>query len=204
MRQKKTERRKIVSDFIQQFYEDNVIFPSEKEISIGTGIPAASVHRILVDLRDMGELSYEGRRGARTERLSHISNEVAIPVLGTVACGPGEEEEERFIEYIHMSERLVGKGKFFALIAKGESMVGEGVRPGDYVIVRRQQEASDGDLVIALLDGMNNLKKLVFEDGKCILRSHNKKEAEKYPDIVLNGKEELQIRGIVVGVFHGC
>ena len=70
-----------------------------------------------------------------------------------------------------MPESLIGSGEFFALIAKGKSMVDAGVYPDDYVIVRRQQTAENGDMVIALLDGKNNLKKLVKEDDGYILRS---------------------------------
>ena len=153
-------------------------------------------------MREAGELaSYNGRRSARTADLERVSEKSVVPVLGYVACGPGEEEEEQFMEYIHMSESLIGRGAFFALIAKGESMVDAGVHPGDYVIVRRQQTCDDGDIVIALLDGKNNLKKLVQEDDQCILRSCNP-NMDAYPDIVLQPGEELKIQGIAVGVYH--
>ena len=201
MRKKITERREIVLDFLQQYYIAYDTIPSEREISEGTGISNASVHRILVELREAGKLSYDGRRSARTKEMEHVSNRNVVPVLGYVACGPGEEEEEQFIEFIHMSERLVGKGEFFALIAKGESMVDAGIHPGDYVIVRKQQTAENGQLVIALLEGKNNLKKLVIED-RVILRSMNREHAEDYPDIVPGEDEELRIQGVAVGVYH--
>ena len=134
--------------------------------------------------------------------MEHISPKNILPVLGYVACGPGQEEEEQFIEYIHMPESMIGKGDFFALIAKGESMVDVGVHPGDYVIVRRQSDADNGQLVIALLDGKNNLKKLVVED-QVILRSCNREHAEDYPDIIPEDGEELTIQGVAVGVYHG-
>lgn len=203
MRQKPEERKAIIAQFINDYFDENDRFPAERDIVNGTGIPAGSVHRFLVAMRESGEISYDGERSVRTERLEHISNKNVVPVLGYVACGPGQEEEEQFIEYIHMSERLVGKGTFFALIAKGESMVGEGVKPGDHVIVRRQETAEPGDLVIALLDGKNNLKKLVVDNGRYILRSHNDDEPEKYPDIVVGEDEELRIQGVAVGVYHG-
>ena len=121
-------------------------------------------------------------------------------VLGTVACGPGQEEEEHFVEYIHMPACMVGKGECFALIAKGESMTGAGVFPGDYVIVRRQKLARSGDLVVALSEGKNNLKKLLLdeENRRYILQSCNP-DKEAYPDIVT---DRLEIQGVAVGVFH--
>ncbi len=81
----------------------------------------------------------------------------ASSVLGCVACGPGQEEEEQFLETIRMPETLVERGDYLALISKGESMIGAGIFPGNYVFVRRQETANAGDLVIALLDGKNNL-----------------------------------------------
>ena len=200
MRPKLTERKGIIRDFIQQYYRENDSFPSEKDITDGTGIPPASVHRFLVEMRENGEISYDGRRSARN--LEHVSPKNLIPVLGYVACGPGEEEEEQFMEYIHMPESLIGRGEFFALIAKGKSMVDAGVYPDDYVIVRRQQRAEDGELVIALLDGKNNLKKLVKADDGYILRSMNREHPEDYPDIIPEPDEELRIQGVAVGVYH--
>ncbi|MBQ8093247.1 MAG: hypothetical protein IJ242_06700 [Clostridia bacterium] len=202
MRPKLTERKGIIRDFIQQYYRENDSFPSEKDIADGTDIPPASVHRFLVEMREDGEISYDGRRSARTVDLEHVSPKSLIPVLGYVACGPGEEEEEQFMEYIHMPESLIGRGEFFALIAKGKSMVDAGVYPDDYVIVRRQQAAENGEMVVALLDGKNNLKKLVKADDGYILRSMNREHPEDYPDIIPEPEEELRIQGVAVGVYH--
>ena len=202
MRPKLTERKGIIRDFIQQYYRENDSFPSEKDIADGTEIPPASVHRFLVEMREDGEISYDGRRSARTVDLEHVSPKSLIPVLGYVACGPGEEEEEQFMEYIHMPESLIGRGEFFALIAKGKSMVDAGVYPDDYVIVRRQQAAENGEMVVALMDGKNNLKKLVKADDGYILRSMNREHPEDYPDIIPEPEEELRIQGVAVGVYH--
>lgn len=154
-------------------------------------------------MRDQGEILFDGRRSVRTQKLDHISGVNLIPVLGTVACGPGQEEEEEFIEYLRMPESLVGKGEMFALIAKGESMVDAGIHPGDYVIVRKNQAARPNDIIVALMDGKNNLKKLVQEGKKVILRSYNQKNQHLYPDILPEEGSELQIQGVAIGVYHG-
>jgi len=202
MRPKLNERKAVISSYIQKYYLENDRLPSERDIASGTGIPPASVHRFLVEMRESGEISFDGWRSARTEALEHVSPKSILPVLGYVACGPGQEEEEQFIEYIHMPESLIGRGEFFALIAKGESMVDAGVYPDDYVIVRRQQTAENGEMVIALLDGKNNLKKLVKADDGYILRSMNREHPEDYPDIIVDKDEELRIQGLAVGVYH--
>lgn len=202
MRPRLDGRKVIIREFIQQFYLENDKLPSEKDIVIGTGIPSASVHRYLVQMNEDGELTFGGHRSARTEDLEHVSPKKVMPVLGYVACGPGEEEEEQFIEYIHMPECMVGTGDFFALIAKGESMADAGVKPGDYVIVRRQQTAENGDVVVALLEGKNNLKVFLRDDNQVILRSCNEEKTEDYPDIIVGEDEELRIQGLAVGVYH--
>ena len=83
-----------------------------------------------------------------------------------------------------MPESLVGKGDLFALIAKGESMIDAGIYPGDLVIVRRDKKAEIGDIVVALLAGMNNLKVLGFDNKlhRYVLKSCHPRH-QKYPDI---------------------
>lgn len=200
MRSKINERKQLIADYIDEYYKQYADYPSEKDIENGTGIPAVSVHRCLVTMRDEGMIGYDGRRSIRTMQMDHTLSENIAPLLGSVACGPGHEEEESFTEYVQLPERLVGRGEFFVLIAKGESMVDVGIKPGDYVIVRRQQTANNNDLIIALLDGKNNLKKLITDEGPVpILRSCNSAYPELYQDIPA---PELLIQGKVVGVYH--
>ena len=201
MRQKTNERKVAITGFVTDYFLRYDRFPSERDIVEATGIPAGSVHRYLIEMKESGEFLYEGgRRSARTEELDHVSGKNIMRVLGTVACGPGQEEEQRFIEYIHMPECMVGKGERFALIAKGESMIGAGIHPGDYVIVKKQETARPGDLIIALSGGKNNLKKLAIdeENKRFILQSCNP-DKEAYPDIIV---EELEIQGVAIGVYH--
>ena len=112
----------------------------------------------------------------------------------------GQEETEEIIEYIRMPESLIGKGEFFALIAKGESMVDAGIHPGDYVVIRKQNTADIGDIVVALDQGVNNLKVLAYDKKKkaYCLRSCNE-DKERYADIY---PEALQIQGVAVSVTH--
>lgn len=99
-----------------------------------------------------------------------------------------------------MPESLVGKGEFFALIAKGESMVDAGIHPDDYVMIRKQNTAEIGDIVVALDGGLNNLKVLGYNNakGRYFLRSCNE-DKKRYGDIY---PEELRIQGVAVCVAH--
>ena len=172
-----------------------------RDIAEDTGIAITTVHRYLTALKESGQLEYCGRRSIITKRINMESAQYSMPVLGYVRCGPGEEEEEAIIEYIRLPESMIGRGEFFALIAKGESMIDAGIHPGDYVIVRKQNNAEPGDLIVALYDGLNNLKQLAYDDDerRYVLRSCNE-DKEAYPDIPF---EELTIQGVAVGVYHG-
>ena len=191
-------RKQIVLDYVNKYYDDFNCTPSVRDIAAGTGIPSATVQRYLVALKDAEVLEYNGRRSVKTERMTKEANINALPVIGFVACGSGEEEQEEIIEYIRLPESMTGKGEFFALIAKGESMIDAGINPGDYVIVRKQNTANNGDIIVALYNGLNNLKKLVKEKQKVLLRSCNS-DKESYPDIPV---DNLRIQGVAVGFYH--
>ena len=198
MAKKTPARYTMIYDYVNQYYAENSRYPSVRDIVAGTGIPVSTVHRYLNDMKESGEIEYNGRRSISTAQTEMESPSKYMKVLGYVACGEGQEEEVTVIEYIRMPESIVGKGNFFALIAKGESMIDAGIYPGDYVIVRQQKGANDGDYVVALYEGKNNLKQLIKEDGRYILRSCNE-DKEAYPDIY---PEDLQIQGVAVCVTH--
>ena len=200
MKSIRNESKPIIVQFIDDYYHKYFVIPSVREIASGTGISVSTVHRCLSAMKENGELEYSGRRSVHTRRMEMETNHHAMPVLGYVACGEGQEETEEVIEYIRMPESLIGKGEFFALIAKGESMVDAGVHPGDYVVIRKQNTADIGDIVVALDQGVNNLKVLGFDAKKkaYFLRSCNE-DKERYADIY---PEELQIQGVAVCMTH--
>lgn len=200
MRHKDPEKKKRIINFINQYYDEYRESPVLRTISKGTGISSAMVHRYLEDMHNNGEVSYDGRNGIITERMQIEKSGIAMPVLGYVKCGEGEEERQETIEYIRMPDSIVGKGSFFALIAKGESMIDAGIYPGDYVVVKNQQTAETGDIVVALYEGVSNLKVLIkdYKNKKVILRSCNQ-DKDNYPDIIL---DEVKIQGIAISVTH--
>ena len=198
MRRQDESKKSVILDFIDEYYNEYNEIPAVRTIAEGTGIALATVHRYLLSLKESGELEYNGRKSISTKRIDLESRHASAPVLGYVRCGEGEEETEEVIEYIRLPESLVGTGEFFVLIAKGDSMIGAGVNEGDYVVIRKQNTASDGDYVVALYEGLNNLKELVVDNGRYILRSCNE-DKETYPDIYLRN---LKIQGVAVCVMH--
>lgn len=200
MKNIRSEAKSTIVDYINEYYGDYNAIPSVRDIAAGTGISVSTVHRCLRDMKENGELEYNGRRSVSTLRIDMEQIHHPMPVLGYVACGEGQEETEEVIEYIRMPESLIGKGEFFALIAKGESMVDSGIEPGDYVIIRKQNTAEIGDIVVALDQGVNNLKALGFSKkrNRYFLRSCNE-DRERYKDIY---PEDLRIQGVAVCVSH--
>ena len=199
MRRKDESKKAAIAEYINRYFDDYNQAPSVRDIVAGTGIALATVHRYLLSMQESGELNYNGRKNIDTPRIRKEVKMVSAPVVGSVSRGPGEWEEEDIIEYIRLPESFFGKGLFFVLIAKGESMIDADIHPGDYVIVRQQQTANDGDMIVALYDGgLNNLKILAHNGDQAILRSCNA-DKKKYPDIVVS---ELNIQGVAVGVMH--
>ncbi len=196
-----TEKKNAILKYIDQYYDDFGRTPAVHDICLGTGVANTTVHRYLVAMKESGELDYNGRRSIGTSRMKKEIPGCVMPVLGQVTCGPGDYEEEDVIEYIRMPEAMVGKGEFFALVAKGDSMIDAGVHNGEYVIVRKQNTAKAGDIVVALYDGgLSNLKKLCFdkEQQRYYLYSCNS-DQETYAPIYA---DELQIQGVAVMVAH--
>ena len=194
MRRKDESKKPIIADFINAFYYEHDKVPSVREIVEGTGIPLSTVHRYLVDMQEKGELSYNGYRSARTKEMSEVSPIHGIAVLGTVACGPGQEEEQRFVETIRMPETLVEKGDYFALIAKGESMIGAGIEDGDLVLIRQQSTAEYNQIVVALVEDEATLKRFrPKEDHICLHPENN-----RYEDIIV---DSCLIQGVAVKVI---
>ena len=198
MKNIRNEAKSTIVEYIDQYYSNYRAIPSVRDIAAGTGISVSTVHRCLKDMKENGELEYRGRRSVSTQRMEMEGRHPAMAVLGYVACGEGQEEMEEIIEYIRMPESLIGQGEFFALIAKGESMVDAGIHPGDYVVIRKQNTAEVGDIVVALDQGVNNLKVLGYSKKRerYFLRSCNE-DRERYRDIY---PEELQIQGVAVCV----
>ena len=201
MRKKDDSKKELILNYIHEHYGRFGKTPVVLEIASATGISSATVHRYLVAMNESGELEYSGKGGIGTSKMKKERPQAYMPVLGTVSCGPGDYEEENIIEYIRMPESLVGKGEFFALIAKGNSMVDVGVHEGDHVIVRKQNTANVGDIVVALYDGgLNNLKKLCYDEDqqRYYLYSCNA-DQETYAPIYV---DELQVQGVAVSVVH--
>jgi repressor LexA len=104
-------------------------------------------------MTELGILEYDStRRIATREDLKRSRINDRIPLVGQIACGSPMLAEENIEEYISLSESLIGKGDFFALRAEGQSMINAGINNGDIVLIRQQNDAQPGQIIVALVD----------------------------------------------------
>ena len=168
MRHKSEELMKQIMDYAEQFQLLNHHSPYTSEIADALGIVKSTVYKYLVAMNDRGMLSY--RNGEivteRTNKISLLTKPAAV--LGSVSCGMPQLEEEYIEEYVSLPVSLFGEGEFFILRASGDSMIGAGINSGDMIVIRKQNTASDGDIVVALVD---NEFLLAFYTAMILLRT---------------------------------
>jgi repressor LexA len=125
-----------------------------------------------------------------------VANLVAVPLVGSVAAGTPLLAEENIVGQVLVDGNTVGSGPCFALRVTGESMKDAGIRDNDVVIVRQQQLAEPGDIVVALLDGEATVKRLFIREQTIELQPENK----KYHPIPIGVDTDFRILGKVVAV----
>jgi repressor LexA len=96
-----------------------------------------------------------------------------VPLLGRIAAGGPILAEERYEDVFPLPKQLVGEGELFLLEVSGESMIDAAICHGDYVVIRKEQTAENGDMVAALIDGEATVKTFQRKDGKVWLLPHN-------------------------------
>lgn len=183
---------------IEAFYFLYNRVPSTRELAqtIPSGLSHNTIARYLREMNDRGMLNYDDGK-IITEKISKAkSGSVTVPILGSISCGMPLTEEENIESYVKLPIELVGHGDFFLLKANGDSMIEAGIDDGDFVLVRKTTEANDGDIVVALVDNENTLKRLFHDDKqrKIILHPENK----HFDDIVV---DYCEIQGVAVKVL---
>ena len=194
MRSKDEKVLKAVERFVCEFTDRRGYSPSLQEIADSAGISKTTAHRYVAKLRADGVVGYSGYRSLVPAGVRGRS--VMVPVLGRVACGLPRYAEENIEEYVRMPEALIGSGEFFLLRAVGDSMVGAGINEGDLVLVKRQNTAEKGQIVVALVGEEATLKRFYPEAGKKHVRLHPENPAMK--DIIV---PNCEIQGVAVKVI---
>lgn len=197
MRSKNPEYFKLLEDFINEYLDDNGTAPSNAEISAGTGLSSATVSRYLAQMREEGRVSYGGHRTLQTKKAQQSKGQsTMVPLLGQVACGLPRFAEENIEDYIPLPKSFVGKGEYFLLRAKGDSMTEIGIDDGDLVLVRQQCTADEGQVVVALIEDEATLKRFYPEPDRNRVRLHP--ENHEMNDIYV---PSCEIQGVAVKVI---
>ncbi len=196
-----TRRQKEMMDFLDDYIERNGYAPTIEETADHFGLRSlATVHKHLTNLQKKGLIKRDWNRSRALELVPTTVKvqAVELPLLGRVAAG-SPIEAITSSETIFVPEDMVGRQETYVLQVKGDSMIEEQIRDGDYVIVENRRSARDGEMVIALLDGENaTLKKLYREGGGRVrLQPANAKLSPIYVD-----QDRLRIQGVVIGVLR--
>jgi repressor LexA len=198
-----TKRQKQILDFLEVFLDEYGYPPSYEEIARNFGYTSlATVHEHLENLRQKGYIrkSYNASRSIELmPTRTAAASAVELPLLGLVAAGrPIEAVSDQ--ETIAVPEDLVSKGgRHYVLRVRGDSMVDEQIRDGDYVIVNSRNTADNGEMVVALVNGDSaTVKKFYRErDGRVRLQPANVTMSPMYFH-----SHEVAVQGVVVGVIR--
>ncbi|MGE4548027.1 MAG: transcriptional repressor LexA [Intestinibacillus sp.] len=166
-------KQQTILEYIAEFTAQNGYPPSVREIGAEVGLRSPStVHAHLKTLRDLGYLD-KGDNKTRALSLRGTTGIVSkVPILGQVTAGMPILAVEQIEGYIPMD--LSGKyGEHFALHIKGESMTGAGILDGDLIVVRKQETARSGQIVVALLEDEATCKRLKLENDEIWLLPEN-------------------------------
>lgn len=198
MRTKNQELMTKMINFIDSEYQKNGLAPTLREIASEFNITSACVSHYLTEMKEKGLIQSSGKsRSIKTTKMQSMLNEVDyIPVVGSIACGTPLLAEENIEKYLPVPTDFLGAGKFFILRANGNSMIKAGIEDGDYVIVKQQETAEIGQIIVALINDEATLKRYYIDNEKQQVRLHP--ENDKMKDMYF---KNVVIQGIAVKVI---
>ncbi|HEV8336798.1 MAG TPA: transcriptional repressor LexA [Candidatus Polarisedimenticolia bacterium] len=195
-----TARQREIYEFIRDYIARKGEAPTYQEI--GRALRLRSTNAVAKHLRKLEEKGYLsspwGNRKRALRLVEHGAPSFSIPLLGTVAAGKPIEPIEGS-EKIEIPQSLLGSGENFALRVRGDSMIDDGIRDGDVVVVKRQAVAQNGQTVVAVIDGEATVKRFYRKGGRVELRPAN---PALQPLFLEEGAGDLEIRGVVIGLIR--
>jgi repressor LexA len=190
-------------DYIRRFITDKDRSPTEREVAAHFGWKSkfAARQNILALIRKglleripgvARGLETAGRIAKRIVRLR------GVPLVGAVPAGIPIDAIEDVEGMIGIDTSMFPEAEVFALRVKGSSMVGAGIRDGDIALVHQTPDASDGDIVVAMMDGEATLKRFYRKDGRVVLHAEN----PEFKDLVVQPDVDFSLSGVVVGIVR--
>jgi repressor LexA len=207
-----TDRQRQIWEFLGSYVDEHGYPPTVREIGEAVGLASPStVHAHLANLERAGLLKRDPTKPRALELANRQRSRPAVPpvpeparrglpLVGDIAAGGPLLAEENVEDYYEVPDLIQGGGADFLLRVKGDSMIDAGILDGDFVVVRRQQDARNGDVVVALAGDDESaeeatVKRYFREDGRVRLQPENSALEPIYAS-------HVQILGKVVGVFR--
>lgn len=192
-----TKRAQDTLNFIQSYMHENAEAPTIEQIAAGIGVKSVGgVHAHIEQLIKAGKLNrLDNRsRGLQLIEMPESPQSVTLPMLGKIAAGrlieavPDESE-------IDVGRMFSGSGRYVLKIS-GESMIGEGIKPGDYVVIDSKRSPKNKDIVVALVDGTDATLKTIFFNGNETVTLMPSNPA--FEPVTLDA-DRVRVQGVVVG-----
>lgn len=183
-----------VLDYINEYNAEYGYSPTVREICAKLSIKStASAYYYIEKLTDEGLLSKSPNKNRAVNFKKNAS--VNIPLIGTVTAGQPIFAYENYENYYSFPAGSFKGSDLFMLSVQGESMIEAGIYNGDKIIVRKQETAENGDIVVALIEDSATVKRFYKRDGYFVLHPEN----ETMADIIVN---DVSILGIVIGLVR--
>lgn len=193
---KSEERMKEICRYIEDYQFRCSRTPTLDSIAQAVGTVKSNVYKYLTEMEQRRMISRNGREIRVHSAIESYPGLNRVPILGAVSCGQPEYADENYEGYVPLPVALFGKGDFFILRASGYSMIEAGIEPGDLVVVRKQNTADEGDIVVALVENETTLKRFYIDKKRKCVRLHP--ENSKMKDIFVRS---CTIQGVAQNVI---
>lgn len=203
-----TEREQQILDYMRNEIKQKGYPPTVREMCASLDIKSTSTaHKDIASLEEKGYIRKDPAKPRAIEILDPAANDffnseksevIEVPLVGQIAAGTPILAEENLEDSFPVPARYIGKGDYFMLTVKGESMINAGIFDGDYILVKQQPTANNGEIVVAMVDGFESeatVKTFYKEKDHVRLQPEN---SDMSP-IILN---DVKILGLVKGVFR--
>lgn len=175
-----SKRQQLILDFIQERIKTKGYPPSVREIGAAVGLKSSStVHAHLMQLQEKGFIRKDPSKPRavipinQEEPVESDLSIISLPVVGSVAAGTPILAEENIEAYLPIPVDFVGSGNHYILKVKGESMIEAGILDGDFLIVRQQPDAANGEIIVAMLEDEATVKRYYKRDRYIELKPEN-------------------------------
>src|SRR5271155_713315 len=198
---RRSNSQQMVLAFIEQYQDENQRPPTIREIQDHCGFKSPRAVSYILEKLEAARLIIRRAhsRGVQLTKGSATPSGVQLPLFASIPAGLAEQfegtEAPEKLRFIPTTLGISNPGRAFAVRVRGDSMIDAGIFSGD-IVVLEQKEAKPGDIVAALIDGENTLKRLVKDGNRLYLKAEN----ENYPN--LHPAEKLELQGVVVSVLR--